>query len=165
VNSEQWTGVRDSGTEKAHRSRVVLSHPCARKNAQGWGTADSSSKCNNASRRPATRCQETSHGKDRKQRTFPTFPRHGYGYPYGSIHGICCTWNLNVPTGLLFLIPQVHVFPYCPTSASLYMYLIADLYTRVLVRPRTLSVLRSYHSMQPSTCSPSSSTITICVCD
>src|SRR5665213_3660182 len=67
--------------------------------------------------------------------------------------------------GLLFLILQVPVFPYCPTSASLYMYLIADLYTRVLVRPRTLSVLRSYHSMQPSTCSPSSSTITICVCD
>jgi hypothetical protein len=26
------------------------------------------------------------------------FPRHGYGYLYGSIHGICCTWNLNVPT-------------------------------------------------------------------
>ena len=25
------------------------------------------------------------------------FPRHSYGYLYGSIHGICCTWNLNVP--------------------------------------------------------------------
>ena len=61
------------------------------------GLVDSSSKCNNASSRPATRCQETSHGKDGKQRAFPTFPRHGYGYLYESIHEICCTWNLSVP--------------------------------------------------------------------
>jgi hypothetical protein len=61
-------------------------------------TADSSSKCNNASSGPAKRCPEESHGKDGKQRTFPTFPRHGYGDLYESIHEICCTWNLNVPT-------------------------------------------------------------------
>ena len=59
--------------------------------------ADSSSKCNNASSRPATRCQEPCHGKVGNVLCFPPFPWHGYGYLYGSIHGICCTWNLNVP--------------------------------------------------------------------
>ncbi len=54
---------------------------------------------------------------------------------------------------------------HCPPSPSLYMYLIADLKMSVFARPRTLSVLRSYHSMWPSTSSPSSSTITIGVCD
>jgi hypothetical protein len=39
-----------------------------------------------------------SHGKDGKQRAFPTFPRHGYGDLYDSIHEICCTWSLNPPT-------------------------------------------------------------------
>jgi hypothetical protein len=39
-----------------------------------------------------------SHGKDGKQRTFFTFPRHYYGYLFESVHGICCTWTLNVPT-------------------------------------------------------------------
>jgi hypothetical protein len=38
------------------------------------------------------------HGKDGKQRTFSTFPRHGYGYLFESFHEFCCTWTLNVPT-------------------------------------------------------------------
>ena len=59
---------------------------------------DSSSKCNNASSRPVTRCLGESHGKDGKQRTFPTFPRHDYGYLDEPIHEICCTWTLNPPT-------------------------------------------------------------------
>jgi hypothetical protein len=68
---------------------------------QGWGTADSSSKCNNSLSAPTPFGLEESRGKDGKQRTFPTFPRHGYGYLYESIHEICCTWILNVPTQLL----------------------------------------------------------------
>ena len=39
-----------------------------------------------------------SHGKDGKQRTFPTFPRHGYGDLYDSIPDIRCTWTLYVPS-------------------------------------------------------------------
>jgi hypothetical protein len=54
---------------------------------------------------------------------------------------------------------------YYPCSPSLYMYLMADLYTSVLARPRTFRLLRSYHSIHPSTFSPSSSTITIGVWD
>jgi hypothetical protein len=51
---------------------------------------------------PTATCLEESHGKDGKQRAFPTFPRHGYGYLYESIPEICCTWNLNVPTQSLW---------------------------------------------------------------
>jgi hypothetical protein len=50
------------------------------------------------SSRPTRRCLEQSHGKDGKQRTLPTFPRHGGGDLYESICKVCCTCNLNVPT-------------------------------------------------------------------
>jgi hypothetical protein len=59
---------------------------------------DSSPKCNNASSRADMSCLVESHGKDGKQRTFPTFPRHGYGDLYDSIPDIRCTWTLYVPT-------------------------------------------------------------------
>src|ERR1035441_8425186 len=58
---------------------------------------DSSPKCNNASSRADMSCLVESHGKDGKQRAFPTFPRHGYGDLYDSIPDIRCTWTLNVP--------------------------------------------------------------------
>src|ERR1017187_2487361 len=64
-----------------------------------WRSADSISKCNNASSRPAMRYLGRSHGKDGKQRTFPTFPRHSYDDLYKSIHEIRCISNLNVPSG------------------------------------------------------------------
>jgi hypothetical protein len=38
---------------------------------------------------------QENHGKDGKQRTFSTFPRHDYGYLYGLIQESCCTWNLS----------------------------------------------------------------------
>jgi hypothetical protein len=75
-----------------------LSGMCPVRTPEELPTADSSPKCNNASSTPAMRYLIESHGKDGKQRTFPTFPRHGYGDLDESIHEICCTWNLNVPT-------------------------------------------------------------------
>jgi len=38
---------------------------------------------------------ENSHGKDGKQRTFPTFPRHDGGDLYEFIQKLCCTWILS----------------------------------------------------------------------
>ena len=38
------------------------------------------------------------HGKDGNKERFHTFPRHYDGDLYESIHDICCTWNLNLPT-------------------------------------------------------------------
>src|ERR1017187_5557231 len=71
----------------------------AAKAREEWGTVDSSPKCNNASSRADMSCLVESHGKDGKQRTFPTFPRHGYGDLYDSIPDIRCTWTLYVPPG------------------------------------------------------------------
>jgi hypothetical protein len=50
------------------------------------------------SSRPTRRCLEQGHGKDGKQRTFPTFPRHCGGDLYESICKVCCTCNLDPPT-------------------------------------------------------------------
>src|ERR1035437_912932 len=69
------------------------------------GTVDSSPKCNNTSSRADMSCLVESHGKDGKQRTLPTFPRHGYGDLYDSIPDIRCTWTLNVPTPPRGLVP------------------------------------------------------------
>src|SRR5512146_1165503 len=59
---------------------------------------------------------------------------------------------------------------YRPSSDSLNMYLIDDLYSRTLGWPPRFSLIqvRSYHSMTPRTSSPSLSTTTIgvrdCIC-
>ncbi len=50
------------------------------KTSQGWDTADSRSKCNICRTQKKQEYRNGCGGKDGKQRTFPTFPPHGYGY-------------------------------------------------------------------------------------
>jgi hypothetical protein len=50
-----------------------------------------------------TRDSRGSYGKDGKQKTFPTFPRHGCGDLYETKEKFCCTWILSAsrfPAGM-----------------------------------------------------------------
>ena len=69
-----------------------------RKIAHERGTADSRTKCNKCIIQSGQELPEICHGKDGKQRTFPTFPTARLRLSVGSVHEICCTCNLNPPT-------------------------------------------------------------------
>jgi len=58
---------------------------------------DSRSKCNSAPSRFVRRWQKEAMEKMENKGVFH-FPTHCCGYLFESVHEICCTWNLNVPT-------------------------------------------------------------------
>ena len=98
--------LRGSSARRAKCSlRLATRHLCQansiplmRKIAHERGTADSRTKCNKCIIQSGQELPEICHGKDGKQRTFPTFPTARLRLSVGSVHEICCTCNLNPPT-------------------------------------------------------------------
>jgi hypothetical protein len=96
----QRSEIRDQRSEikKARGLGFVASHPCAKKKAQGWGHGGFKVQVQQRIVQTSLEMTKRSHGKDGKQKTFSTFPRHCYGCLFEPVHKFCCTWTLNVPT-------------------------------------------------------------------